>query len=73
MNAKLVQSTRLKLWSRHSSAMERARSRSASDSPATTAKPFAKDRCWKCHNEHAAVDNVFVQFYPVLRDAAPKR
>jgi hypothetical protein len=37
------------------------------------AKPFAKDRCWKCHNEHGAVDNVFVQFYPVLRDAAPKR
>jgi hypothetical protein len=41
--------------------------------PLETAKPFAQDRCWKCHNEHAAADNVFVQFYPVLRDAAPKQ
>jgi hypothetical protein len=24
--------------------------------------------CFACHVEHAAVDNVFVQFYPVLRD-----
>ena len=29
--------------------------------------------CFKCHSEHAAVDNVFLQFYPVLRDAAPKK
>jgi hypothetical protein len=36
--------------------------------PLSQAKPFAKDACWKCHNEHGAVDNVFVQFYPVLRD-----
>ncbi len=33
------------------------------------ARPFPKQACWKCHNEHGAVDNVFVQFYPVLRDA----
>ncbi len=33
------------------------------------AKPFPKQACWKCHNEHGAVDNVFVQFYPVLRSA----
>lgn len=32
-----------------------------------TAKAFAKDACWSCHNEHAAKDNVFSQFYPVLR------
>lgn len=32
-------------------------------------KAFPKQACWNCHNEHAAVDNVFVQFYPVLRDA----
>ena len=32
------------------------------------AKAFAKDRCWSCHNEHAAADNVFVQFYPAIRD-----
>ena len=36
------------------------------------AKPFAKESCWKCHNEHASADNVFVQFYPVLRDSRPK-
>jgi hypothetical protein len=34
----------------------------------TQSKAFAKDACWKCHNEHGAKDNVFVQFYPPLRD-----
>ena len=38
----------------------------------TEAKPFAKDSCWSCHNQHAEADNVFVQFYPVLREARPK-
>ena len=33
------------------------------------AKAFPKEACWKCHNEHGAVDNVFVQFYPALREA----
>ena len=32
-----------------------------------TAAAFPKDRCWSCHNKHAANDNVFTQFYPVLR------
>lgn len=32
-----------------------------------TAKAFPKDACWSCHNDHAATDNVFSQFYPVLR------
>ena len=36
------------------------------------AKAFAKEACWKCHNEHGAADNVFVQFYSVLREARPK-
>ena len=36
------------------------------------AKAFAKEACWKCHNEHGAADNVFVQFYPVLREARQK-
>lgn len=27
------------------------------------------DRCYTCHLQHASVDNVWVQFYPVLRDA----
>jgi hypothetical protein len=37
------------------------------------AKAFPKEACWKCHNEHGAADNVFVQFYPVLRDAQASR
>jgi hypothetical protein len=32
-----------------------------------TATPFAKERCWTCHNEHGQTDNVFTQFYPKLR------
>ena len=31
------------------------------------AAAFPKERCWSCHNRHAARDNVFLQFYPVLR------
>jgi hypothetical protein len=41
--------------------------------PLAQSKAFPKKACWNCHNEHAAVDNVFVQFYPVLRAARPKR
>lgn len=36
-------------------------------SAAASAKAFKKESCWACHNEHAATDNVFTQFYPVLR------
>jgi hypothetical protein len=32
-----------------------------------TSTPFAKERCWSCHNEHGQTDNVFTQFYPKLR------
>ena len=32
-----------------------------------TAKPFAREKCYNCHAEHASEDNVFVQFYHVLR------
>jgi hypothetical protein len=32
------------------------------------AKPFAKEACWNCHHAHGAVDNVFTQFYPSLRN-----
>lgn len=35
--------------------------------PTKTSTPFAKDRCWSCHNEHGQTDNVFTQFYPKLR------
>ena len=37
--------------------------------PLPQAKPFPKEACWSCHNQHAAVDNVFTQFYPALREA----
>lgn len=32
-----------------------------------TAKAFPKEKCHSCHVQHAADDNVFVQFYPILR------
>jgi hypothetical protein len=35
--------------------------------PGTTARPFPAESCARCHAEHAARDNVFVQFYPQLR------
>jgi len=34
---------------------------------AATAPAFRKEACWECHNQHAQTDNVFTQFYPVLR------
>ena len=35
------------------------------------ADPFPQERCWACHDQKAATDHVFTQFYPVLRAAAP--
>jgi Cytochrome P460 len=35
---------------------------------APTARAQPPERCARCHAEHAARDNVFVQFYPQLRD-----
>jgi cytochrome P460 len=40
------------------------------DGTRETASAFPKSRCFDCHREHAAADNVFIQFYPVLRDGA---
>ena len=40
------------------------------DGSAAAAKPFRRADCFDCHRRHAALDNVFVQFYPVLRDPA---
>lgn len=37
-----------------------------------TAKPFPKEACWDCHHKNGAVDNVFAQFYPVLKAAREK-
>ena len=32
-----------------------------------TASAIPRERCAACHAQHAAIDNVFVQFYPQLR------
>lgn len=32
-----------------------------------SARAFPKEMCYSCHVEHGADDNVFTQFYPVLR------
>ena len=32
-----------------------------------TAKAFLDKACYDCHLDHASDDNVWVQFYPVLR------
>lgn len=33
------------------------------------AEALASNACYRCHAEHAAKDNVFLQFYPLLREA----
>jgi Cytochrome P460 len=43
------------------------------DKPLAQADPFPKKACWTCHNKNGAADNVFVQFYPILREAQAKR
>jgi cytochrome P460 len=39
--------------------------------PVDRAKAFPKPMCYSCHSEHGEHNNVFTQFYPVLRNAAP--
>jgi len=39
------------------------------DGSLARAAAFPRRDCFECHRQHAAADNVFVQFYPVLRDA----
>jgi hypothetical protein len=41
---------------------------STRDGVRETAPAFPKAICWDCHRDHAADDNVFIQFYPVLRE-----
>ena len=36
-------------------------------------RAFEQKHCFDCHAEHAAVDNVFTQFYSVLTEAREKR
>ena len=38
----------------------------------STAAPQPKSDCYACHMEHAARDNVFTQFYGLLKEAAPR-
>jgi len=33
-----------------------------------SAKAFPDENCANCHQRHASIDNVWVQFYPALRD-----
>jgi cytochrome P460 len=37
-----------------------------------TASANPKSACWQCHNDNAAVEHTFVQFYPTLKDIAKK-
>jgi hypothetical protein len=37
-----------------------------------TAKANPKTACWQCHEDHAAVEHSFVQFYPTLKPVAKK-
>jgi hypothetical protein len=40
------------------------------DQESAVANP--KSACWQCHNDHGAVNNTFVQFYPTLKPVAAK-
>jgi cytochrome c553 len=42
----------------------------SADAKTAAAKPQAA--CWQCHNDHAAVEHTFVQFYPTLKEVAKK-
>jgi Cytochrome P460 len=37
-----------------------------------TAGANPKAACWQCHNDNAAVEHTFVQFYPTLKPVAKK-
>lgn len=45
--------------------------RAAREGHPNEAMPEPKANCWSCHDSNAATDNVFTQFYPVLRAVAP--
>jgi Cytochrome P460 len=42
------------------------------DEDTKTAKANPKAACWQCHEDHAAVEHSFVQFYPTLKPVAKK-
>jgi hypothetical protein len=37
-----------------------------------SARANPKQACWQCHEDHAAVEHSFVQFYPTLKPVAKK-
>jgi hypothetical protein len=39
--------------------------------PQPVASAFDDAQCYACHRLHASTDNVWVQFYPILRDRQP--
>ena len=39
----------------------------------TSAPPQPRESCYDCHVKHAARDNVFMQFYGLLNEAAPPK
>jgi hypothetical protein len=42
------------------------------DESSKSAPANPKDACWQCHENHAAVEHSFVQFYPTLKPVARK-
>ena len=42
------------------------------DEGAKSASANPKEGCWTCHNQHGAVEQTFVQFYPTLKPVAKK-
>jgi Cytochrome P460 len=42
------------------------------DEGSKSAQANPKNACWQCHEDHAAVEHSFVQFYPTLKPVAKK-
>ena len=42
------------------------------DEDTKSSSPNPKQACWQCHEDHAAVEHSFVQFYPTLKPVAKK-
>jgi hypothetical protein len=42
------------------------------DEESKSAQANPKSACWQCHEDHAAVEHSFVQFYPTLKPVAKK-
>jgi hypothetical protein len=42
------------------------------DTDTKSAAPNPKQACWQCHEDHAAVEHSFTQFYPTLKPVAKK-